>query len=932
MELVEVDLRWGISEEQATRRETLKLCLDEIRACRPFFVGLLGERYGWVPGDEAFTPDLDEEQPWLKELHDRSVTELEILHGVLNDPEMAGRAFFYFRDPAYAAGRGPDYQAESPEAAVRQTALKERIRTVCREEGIPLREGYADPRALAETVRADLQAAVDVQYPAESIPDPLERVAREHEAFAEFRRRVYIGRPEYNEALGRHALAKGGPLVVVGESGSGKSALLANWLRDWREAHPGDLIFQHYTGGTPSSANHWRLLSRLLAEIKRWTGDEADLPVSHEEILRDLAAWLAKLRAKAERDGVLAVVVLDALNQIEETDGARRLGWLPGGPFAGALRLIVSSLPGEALEAVERRGWPALRVEPLTSGERRQMIIAYLARFGKQLDGPRLERLAAVPAAANPLYLKLLLDELRVTGTHDRLDERLDGYLTATEVEALLDQILARNEQAYERDRPGLVGEALALVWAARRGLSEPELLVLMRPEGLPQLPAAIWAPLRAALDESLVDRGGILGFAHEFLRAAVERRYAAGEEQQRALRMRLAAYFEGEGATARTCDELPWLFWQAGERDRLRACLLEMERFDLVLRRDQQELLGYWLWLGEVEAMGARYEAAFEAWERGTGSGADPERAGIVANELAFFLRHSGRNRSAGSLYRRALAIRRQALGERHPDTATAYNNLGMLLKSAGDLAGARPYYEQALAIRRDVLGESHPNTAQSLNNLGTLLQAMNDLPGARALLERALAIRQKVLGERHPNTASSLNNLGSLLEAMGDLAGARPFYERALAIWQEVLGARHPNTAISLNNLGLLLQAVGDRAGARSYLEQALAIWEEVLGERHPQTALGLNNLGLLFQKVGDLTAAQRCFERALAIRQEVLGERHPHTAASLNNLGMLLKDTGDRARARSYLERAVAILEARLGPDHPQAQGVRRNLERL
>lgn len=34
VELVEVDLRWGIAEEQSTRKETLKLCLDEIRSCR----------------------------------------------------------------------------------------------------------------------------------------------------------------------------------------------------------------------------------------------------------------------------------------------------------------------------------------------------------------------------------------------------------------------------------------------------------------------------------------------------------------------------------------------------------------------------------------------------------------------------------------------------------------------------------------------------------------------------------------------------------------------------------------------------------------------------------------------------------------------------------------------------------------------------------
>ena len=102
VELVEVDMRWGITEEQATWKETLKLCLDEIRACRPYFIGLIGERYGWIPDNDAFTEDLKEEQPWLVELDGKSVTELEIVHGVLNNPEMADRSFFYFRDPAYS--------------------------------------------------------------------------------------------------------------------------------------------------------------------------------------------------------------------------------------------------------------------------------------------------------------------------------------------------------------------------------------------------------------------------------------------------------------------------------------------------------------------------------------------------------------------------------------------------------------------------------------------------------------------------------------------------------------------------------------------------------------------------------------------------------------------------------------------------------------
>ena len=48
--LVDVDLRWGITEEEAEHGKVLEVCLDEIERCRPFFIGILGERYGSVPG------------------------------------------------------------------------------------------------------------------------------------------------------------------------------------------------------------------------------------------------------------------------------------------------------------------------------------------------------------------------------------------------------------------------------------------------------------------------------------------------------------------------------------------------------------------------------------------------------------------------------------------------------------------------------------------------------------------------------------------------------------------------------------------------------------------------------------------------------------------------------------------------------------------
>lgn len=99
VKLIAVDLRWGITKEQAEKGKALPVCLSEIEKCHPYFIGLLGERYGWVP--DKIDPRLLEQHPWLKEHREHSITELELVHGVLQNRDMNKRSFFYFRDPDY---------------------------------------------------------------------------------------------------------------------------------------------------------------------------------------------------------------------------------------------------------------------------------------------------------------------------------------------------------------------------------------------------------------------------------------------------------------------------------------------------------------------------------------------------------------------------------------------------------------------------------------------------------------------------------------------------------------------------------------------------------------------------------------------------------------------------------------------------------------
>src|SRR5205814_1527799 len=50
VELYDIDLRWGITEDEAKNDKVISLCLDQVDECRPFFLAFIGHRYGWVPG------------------------------------------------------------------------------------------------------------------------------------------------------------------------------------------------------------------------------------------------------------------------------------------------------------------------------------------------------------------------------------------------------------------------------------------------------------------------------------------------------------------------------------------------------------------------------------------------------------------------------------------------------------------------------------------------------------------------------------------------------------------------------------------------------------------------------------------------------------------------------------------------------------------
>lgn len=556
LHLVDVDLRWGVTEEEAESGRVLEICLDEIERCRPFFLGILGERYGSVLPQAAGENNQGCELPSeIDEEH--SITALEIYHGVLSNAAVRTHAFFYFRDPAFIsdlpAGLRDDFLAENEQAARKLIVLKDQIRARCK-----VFENYACSyagqsnghvvlaglEAFGRRVLDDLWSATNEEYPNEVLPpDELAMERSYHEAFIETRVQRFIGRADLLGRMSAYADDDNqSPLVIAGAPGSGKSALMAKLARDYSRDHPGAFVLAHFIGASPGSTDIRQTLLRLSREIARHYNIDARIPDDFQELWQEFRKFLERAGSQSK-----LVLLIDALNQLDDVNDPQALHWLPANLPAG-VRVIVSTLEGDFLSSLKRRR-PApeeIVVGPLSDDERRSLVRQTLWEYRKQLDerpgNDQMGRLLAKAESDNPLYLIVACEELRLFGEFERVTSRVEQL--PGETEPLFEQVLERLEVDLGSD---IVRDSLSLLECSRHGLLEIEMLEMLRRPGEEQLPRAVWAGLYRGLRFYLRPTGeageGTLDFFHRQLGKAVRKRYLAVESEP-LVHGRLAQFF----------------------------------------------------------------------------------------------------------------------------------------------------------------------------------------------------------------------------------------------------------------------------------------------------------------------------------------------------------------------------------------------------
>jgi WD40 repeat protein len=457
----------------------------------------------------------------------------------------------------------------------------------------------------------------------------LELETQAHQLFGESRasRDGFVGRDAELKAIADYLRDENdrNPLVVHGPSGTGKTALLARAAQIAAEEYR-RRVFLRFLGTTPQSSNLNALLTSLCRELRPSEDRANDLPVE----LRLLQDEFDRLLALATADEPI-LLFLDALDQLDEADGARQTYWLRT-PLPPHVKVVVSCIrddegPAELNESYrtfDRRKLldHAIAVESLTAPDAIRAIDLWLQhdhrRPGRerQLTTQQREAIGAritpdsAPACRRPLYLRILFEECRLWPSWKAVSPDELGEDTAALLKGLFDRLAQPVMHGAL-----LVESALSYIASARRGLSESEILEVLwadldykqyldevsrktkheLPPEATRIPIAIWSRLRHDLDPYLAEQsapgGVVLNFYHRVVGRVVADRFLKDATRRCLRHDRLAKYFQTElqpwwreldtspqraedtaaqrVPNARRATELPWqLLREADESD----------------------------------------------------------------------------------------------------------------------------------------------------------------------------------------------------------------------------------------------------------------------------------------------------------------------------------------------------------------------------
>lgn len=393
--LVPIDLRWGITQAEAESGQVIGKCFDGIKNSSPFFIGLIGDRYGWVPTVEDFNVDatLLNRHPWLRDKIDRgiSMTHLEFLYDLaLNGALKEGRIFI----------NGGSLEGLS------LGKVGEFKRWIV-DSGLFKYKHYLISQSLKPEVESYVTEILDKYYPLSEISEE-EKILNEQEVYKFRYSHFYVPIEERDEKLRSFLKSDRRALIIYGEEGSGKRSTTVNIC----EEMTGQGVIKHpfyFFEMEDSSPDEVKGKCLAFKDIS------ADTAVLHFKTL------------KAEE----ALRFIEILNDLS--------------PDCRVIFLVdkVQPIDGD---------FEQIHFDSIGSRFRRKFFKGFFAQYMKKVSDEQLDRLASISCATSPAIVKAIADELLVLGKHELLGSEIEALSRMQDAETVFVYILKSALAKYDSD------------------------------------------------------------------------------------------------------------------------------------------------------------------------------------------------------------------------------------------------------------------------------------------------------------------------------------------------------------------------------------------------------------------------------------------------------------------------------------------------
>lgn len=351
------------------------------------------------------------------------------------------------------------------------------------------------------------------------------------------------------------------------------------------------------------------------------------------------------------------------------------------------------------------------------------------------------------------------------------------------------------------------------------------------------------------------------------------------------------------------------------------------------ILGPDHPEIAANLVFLGLLRIDQARLEDA----ERLVREGLEKARRAGPRDNVAIAKADTalGRVFEARGAYEKAVPVLNEAIrlhsasGPPTPDLALTFKALADTHFYIGHYDQCENFTRKALALDRQFVGERHPLVSDDLVNLGAVQHERGNYTQAEALYGQALDITQSWYGKDNPETASILSMIARsmIFEKRFDEATSR--LEQALAIQEHVYGPVHARVANVLNELGSIAYQQDKLDEAEARFRRIINIYRSIYGDHHYLVAIGLSNLASVYMDRKDYPKAEKMFRDVVRRDTEALSADHLNTGIAQIKLGRAILRQGRYRDAEEHTLTGYNVVKKQASSSINWLQSARKDL---